>query len=161
MLLDASEDEDEQRNFEMEDHTTAWIGLSASHGYRAELRDWLKQETGLTDEERARKEKVNREADFWLAKGIATNQADQVRAAVQCYKQALKLNRDNFLAMFNLAACCERLGKLSTALKWFKQATKVKPDFELAHEGAALNLFKLGRYKEAAKALRACIAIYT
>ena len=47
--------------------------MSKSHGYRAEMRDNLKQDSRLTDEERAQKEKVNREADFWLAKGIATN----------------------------------------------------------------------------------------
>ena len=63
--------------------------------------------------------------------------------------------------MFNLAANYERLGKFGSALKWFKQAAKIKPDFELAHEGAALNLFKLGRYKAAAKSIRACIGIYT
>ena len=63
--------------------------------------------------------------------------------------------------MFNIAAGYERLGQFSSALKWFEQAVKVKPDFEIAHAGASLNLFKLGRYKEAAKHIRACIAIYT
>ena len=160
MLRDESEDEDEQVNYEMDDYRTAWITLGASHGYRAELRERLKREAGLTDEERRATEKVHREADFWLGKGIATNHADQVQASAQCYKQALTLNPGNFLAMFNLAASYERLSKLGSALRWFRQATKVKPDFEIAHEGAALNLFKLGRYAEAAKCLRACIDIY-
>ena len=161
MLADESEDEDAQVNFEMDSHLTAWITMSTSHGYRAEMRDRVKSDSRLTDEERIEVEKANKEADFWLAKGIAINQANQLQAAVQCYKQALTLNPENFLAMFNLAANYERLYKFASALKWLKQATKVKPDFELAHEGAALNLFKLGRYKEAAESIRACIDIYS
>ena len=73
MLLDDSEDEDPQVNFEMDRHLTDWITMSKSHGYRAELREKVKDDSRLSDEERIEIEKVNKEADFWLAKGIAIN----------------------------------------------------------------------------------------
>ena len=86
--------------------------------------------------------------------------ANEVQRAIPCYKQALKQNPDNFLAMFNLGTNYERLHKFSSALKWFRHAAKIKPDLEIAHRAAGLNFFKLGRYSEASQSLQDCIDVY-
>lgn len=62
--------------------------------------------------------------------------------------------------MYNLATNYERLKKFSAALKWLRLAVGVKPDFDLAHRACALNLFKLGNYREAIKSIRQSIQIY-
>ena len=56
--------------------------------------------------------------------------------------------------MYNLAANYERSKKYTAALKWLKLAVEVKPDFDLALRARALNLFKLGKYREAIKVTR-------
>ena len=56
--------------------------------------------------------------------------------------------------MYNLAANYERSKKYTAALKWLKLAAEVKPDFDLALRARALNLFKLGKYREAIKVTR-------
>lgn len=59
--------------------------------------------------------------------------------------------------MHNLAVCYERLDKISSALKWFKRASQIKPTLHFTFIGASINLFKLGRYQQAAKFIRAAI----
>ena len=59
--------------------------------------------------------------------------------------------------MHNLAVCYERLDKISSALKWFKRASQIKPTMHFTFIGAAINFFKLGKYNEAANFIRAAI----
>lgn len=51
--------------------------------------------------------------------------------------------------MYNIAACYERFNKFSCAYKWFRRAVQTQPKMDIAHMGAALNLFKLGKFKKA------------
>lgn len=51
--------------------------------------------------------------------------------------------------MHNIAVCYERLEKFSSALKWFKRASQIKPSMHFTFIGAAINLFKLGKYEKA------------
>ena len=47
-------------------------------------------------------------SNFWFSKGIQTHTQDKDPIkAVFLYKEALRLNIDNYGAMFNLAACYE------------------------------------------------------
>ena len=160
MLSDESDEEEEQKNFEMEMHLTDWVTVNQAHGYRGEMRHKIEQDSKLSTKERSHAEQMNRQSDFWLVKGVEINQSNQLQAAIPCYKQALKLNPENFLAMYNLATNYERLKKFSAALKWLRLAVEVKPDFDLAHRACALNLFKLGNYREAIKSIRQSIRIY-
>ena len=59
--------------------------------------------------------------------------------------------------MHNLAVCYERRDKYSSALKWFKRASYVKPDLHFTYIGAAINLFKLAKYELAAEFVRVAI----
>lgn len=59
--------------------------------------------------------------------------------------------------MHNIAVCYERLEKFSSALKWFKRASQIKPSMHFTFIGAAINLFKLGKYEKAEQFVRAAI----
>ena len=59
--------------------------------------------------------------------------------------------------MHNIAVCYERLDKFTSALKWFKRASRIKPSIHFTFIGAAVNLFKLGYCEFAAEFVRAAI----
>ena len=59
--------------------------------------------------------------------------------------------------MHNLAVCYERRDKFSSALKWFRRASQIKPSMHFAFIGAAINFHKLGYYMRAAEFVRAAI----
>ena len=84
--------------------------------------------------------------DFWLTKGISMYASNQLSTAMQCYKQALMLNSNHYVAMHNLGACYERLGKFTAALRWFKRASLFAPHMHVAFVGATINFFKLGKF---------------
>lgn len=60
--------------------------------------------------------------------------------------------------MYNLAVCYERRDKYSSALKWFKRASKIKPSLHFTFIGATINLFKLGKFALAESYVRAAIS---
>jgi tetratricopeptide (TPR) repeat protein len=69
--------------------------------------------------------------------------------ALNCYKQALKLNKNHKASIFNLACAYEKLKDYSAALEWFYHAIKVEEDWPDAHYGLALCCLKLKKNQEA------------
>ena len=112
----------------------------------------------MTAEEKIRQINTVRDADFWLQKGISMTAHNQLSTAIQCYKQTLLLNDEHYVAMYNLAVCYERRDKYSSALKWFKRASKIKPTMHFTFIGAAVNFFKLAKFEQAESFVRAAIA---
>ena len=47
------------------------------------------------------------------------NQKSQAESAVQCYRQALKIDEKHLPSIFNLACNLEKLKEYDEALKWF------------------------------------------
>ena len=68
---------------------------------------------------------------------------------MNCYTQALKLNKNHKASIFNLACAYEKLGKYDLALVWFQHAIKVQENWPDAHYGLALCCLKLERNQEA------------
>lgn len=66
--------------------------------------------------------------------------------AIQCYKQALILNKAHFMATFNLAVLYYKTFKLTSAKRWFLKTVDLEPKIEEAYRGASLACFKLGQY---------------
>jgi len=66
------------------------------------------------------------DSDFWFHKGVVLNQKDENESAVQCYLQALKINKNHLPSIFNLACNLEKLERYSDAKKWFEHAIDVK-----------------------------------
>ena len=146
MLKDESEDEEEQVNFEINSHKATAINLESSHKYRNEIKDNFFNFTDMNQDEKLEQHNLIRDSDFWLTKGISMTAHNQLSTAIQCYKQTLLLNQDHYVAMHNLAVCYERMDKISSALKWFKRASQIKPTMHFTFIGAAINFFKLGQY---------------
>lgn len=69
--------------------------------------------------------------------------------ALNCYNQALILNKDHKASIFNLACAYEKLSKYEEALGWFLHAIDVQKDWPDAHYGLALCCLKLKRNQEA------------
>ena len=67
--------------------------------------------------------------------------------ALNCYNQALVLNKDHKASIFNLACAYEKLEKYEEALKWFEHAIDVQKDWPDAHYGLALCCLKLKRFQ--------------
>ena len=65
----------------------------------------------------------------------------------------------NYVAMFNIAAAYERFNKFSCAFKWFKRVIQTDPTFSTAYMGAALNLFKQGKFKLSAAYIEESIVV--
>jgi len=64
-------------------------------------------------------EKKMIDADFWYKKGYyELVQKNHMSLAINCFKEALSTYLRHYPAMFNLACCYEREGKLSYAIKW-------------------------------------------
>lgn len=112
---------------------------------------YTKQESelGLSLKQRVAWRKKQKDADYWVFKGVVANNVGQIARAIDCYKEALKINQGHFPTMFNLATCFERQKKFTSALTWFKKFIKIKPELEQGYMGACLTAFKLGLYQEA------------
>ena len=66
------------------------------------------------------------DSDFWYHKGVVLNQKNQEKEALDCYKQALKINKNHLPSIFNLACNYEKLEKFDKAELWFNHAISVK-----------------------------------
>jgi hypothetical protein len=72
--------------------------------------------------------------------GAALKETGELDAAIDSYKQALKIKPDYAEAHSNMGAALKETGELDAAIDSYKQALKIKPDYAEAHSnmGAAL-----------------------
>ena len=80
----------------------------------------------------------------WIWDGGLEYVGNDLGLAINCFKEALSTYLYHFPAMFNLATCYEKDGKLIYAIKWLKRALRLKNDYHFAYLGLSLCLFKLG-----------------
>ena len=71
--------------------------------------------------------------------------------AIKYYKKAISLDSQLASAYNGLGGCYEYLGKRQKAIYWWKQALRVDPNYAMAIYNLAINLAKIGKYKEAKK----------
>ena len=71
--------------------------------------------------------------------------------ALNCYKQALKLDPNHLPSRFNLACAFEKLKKYEDASKEFKHAISVDQKQPDAHYGLALCCLKLEKNEDAVR----------
>ena len=97
----------------------------------------------------AKKTSTYMDSDFWYHKGVVLNQKLNNKAALKCYKQALKLQQDHTPSIFNLACNYEKEGEYDEAKIWFLKAVGVKKDWPDAYYGLSLVCIRLGQTQEA------------
>lgn len=95
------------------------------------------------------------DSDFWYYKGVVLNQKGRkwYDSALECYKQALELNKNHTPSIFNLACNYEKLEMYPEAKQEFKKAIEVDAAWPDAHYGLALTCIKLKQYQEAVDAI--------
>ena len=73
--------------------------------------------------------------------GATNDRLGKFGAAVDCYKQALKIKPDYAEALYNMGAALNSMGNSEAAIDSYKQALKIKPDFAEAYNniGVAFN----------------------
>lgn len=89
------------------------------------------------------------ESDYWYHKGVVLNGLKKNEDALECYKQALKLNSSHKASIFNLACAFQKLECYDEALAQFTQAVNVEREWPDAHYGLALCCLMLERYPDA------------
>lgn len=94
-------------------------------------------------------QQVYLDADYWYHKGVVLNQKQENNYALNCYRQALKLNPNHKASIFNLACAFEKIGSYKEALEWFTHAINVDEKWPDAHYGLALCSLKLNLSSEA------------
>jgi protein O-GlcNAc transferase len=86
----------------------------------------------------------------------ALNQYD---AAIDCYKQALKIKPDYADAHYNMGVALKKKGKLDAAIESYKQALKIKPDYADAHYNMGFALQEKGELDAAIESYKQALKI--
>ena len=81
--------------------------------------------------------------------GLAYEQMNRPREAMEQYKQAIQAWPENAAARYNLARLLNEFGLLEAAMDQYKEAVRIKPTFAQAHCNLGALLAGAGRYDEA------------
>ena len=95
---------------------------------------------------------VNKNPDCWMAHnnlGLAFSKKDQFPAAIEQYKQALRLNPDLYEAYNNLGNALLKTGRPREAIDHYKQALRLKSDYAEAYNNLGGALVQTDRPREA------------
>lgn len=85
------------------------------------------------------------DSDFWYHKGVILNEKENSSdtSALNCYKQAYKLNKTHTPSIFNLACSYLKLKQYEDSKHWFKICISVEQVWPNAHFGMALCCIRL------------------
>lgn len=84
----------------------------------------------------AQKYPDNPQAHLYLGEHL--NRCQRHSEALEAFKKALNIEKDNFLVHWNIALACQRLGRKSDAVKHLKEAMKLDIDAGLRQHAARL-----------------------
>lgn len=90
---------------------------------------------------------------------MVLNQKDENESAVQCYRQALKIDEKHLPSIFNLACNLEKLKRYEEAKHWFEHAIKVQPSWADALYGLTLVCIRLEKPVDAVKYIKQAVAL--
>lgn len=79
----------------------------------------------------------------------------QLRRAIECFEQALKINPTGWSSMWALGKIYQRLNQQATAFNWFAQAHALNPAQPDVAREAGIAALDIGRVEDA---LRLCLA---
>ena len=96
---------------------------------------------------------------LWNKMGIAYQMLYDMNDAARCYKEALKLERDNFRALNNLATVEESLQDFSAAEHNYKKALRLEPRSAQIIKNLGTDLLREHQYGRGADAYAQALAI--
>ncbi len=89
--------------------------------------------------------------DCWLLLGLALAQEEKFTEAAGVFRQVFKLDPEAVWGRQNLALCLEKLGRRDQAIREFKRALAIKPQFGTAWLALGELYEEMGRKDEAAQ----------
>ena len=69
-----------------------------------------------------------KDADYYFFIGIEHSRLGKVKEAVDAFKQAIRIDSDDYLAYFNLGLSYKHLSNYQDALEAFKQSLRIKKE---------------------------------
>ncbi len=93
-----------------------------------------------------------------LLLGLALAQGEKYTDAADSFRQLLEQDAQSVWGMNNLALCYEKLGRQDDAVREFKRAVSLKPQFGTAWLGLSQLYETMGRKDEAAECFRQALA---
>ncbi len=87
----------------------------------------------------------------------ARAQAATWRDSRTLFERALTVNAENYIAHYNLAAALYRLRRTEEAIAHYREAVRIRPDFDRAWNNLGATLQGLGRHAEAGPAFEAAL----
>jgi len=91
--------------------------------------------------------------------GIALKDKGELDAAIDSYKQALKIKPDYAEAHSNMGIALQEKGELDAAIDSYKQALKIKPDYAEAHSNMGIALKDKGELDAAIDSFKQALNI--
>lgn len=98
--------------------------------------------------------------DFWMQRALMCTQEAKIEAAIDYYKQGLRIQPTCESLLYNLACAFEKLGKRQNTLLWFKYALQLKPRWTDALYGVAVTQFKSGDFNSALEFIERAVETY-
>jgi tetratricopeptide (TPR) repeat protein len=98
-------------------------------------------------------------AAVWNKMGIASQMLFNPKNAARCYKQALKLDPNEYGALNNLATIEDTLQNFSAAERLYRRALKVEPGSARVFKNLGTNLLMQHKYSESSEAYAKALAL--
>jgi len=89
--------------------------------------------------------------------GVASEQAGDLEAALNYYREAARLNPGDATVHYNLGNIYFRLGAFESAVDCYRDALEAAPLLAVAHNNTGVALYRLGRTREATEAWRRAV----
>ncbi len=97
--------------------------------------------------ELCRADKSDAESHYLL--GVVNGKLECFAEAAECFRQAVAIQPQMFMAHYGLGAALKAQGRLAEAAESFRQAIRIKPDLAAAHFDLGNVLYALGKLDEA------------
>ena len=88
--------------------------------------------------------------------GIAYANLEEYKKAIECYKEAIKLNKsnDNEVYYYNMGLDYYSLKKYDKAIKCYQESIMIDPDYHRSYKEMGIVYAELGEYKKLAYCLK-------
>jgi Flp pilus assembly protein TadD len=97
--------------------------------------------------------------DDYIAQAINRLNSDDLGAAIQMYREALKLDPSDPTALTGLGTALEESGELENAIDCYQKALKAAPDDVIAHSGLGVVYEQQGNIDRATREYRAALSL--
>ena len=91
------------------------------------------------------------DSDFWQQRGLIEVKKGEIKAAMDYFKQGLRLNPSKHKLIYSLAVCYSRLKMYQSAINWFSRGIDLHPRWVDGLCGIAITYFNMLDFERALK----------